>query len=387
MIARHISKTVLELAKGFPALTITGPRQSGKTTLAKMLFPDLPYVSLENPDVRQMTEDDPRAFLAKFRKGAILDEAQRCPELFSYLQGVLDESRDMGRFILTGSQQFGLLSRISQSLAGRVAMIQLLPFAFDEVYHHPVRLESVLFTGFYPPIHDRKLKPSNWYASYVQTYVERDVRQLTNVRDLSVFQRFVRLCAGRTGQLLNLSQLAADAGITHVTAKAWISIMEAAYLVFLLRPHLKNFNKRITKTPKLYFYDTGLAAWLLGIQSAEQLDTHPLRGALFETFVIGELIKARCNRGLPSNLYFWRDREGHEVDVVIDRAGVLIPVEIKSGATVSADWFKGLEYFLGLEKRGTRKSFLVYGGAESWRRKDVCLLSWANLHDLKAVGL
>lgn len=385
MIPRLVAPKIMELSRGFPALAITGPRQSGKTTLAKALFPGKPYLSLENPDTRRYAEEDPRSFLEKCPSGAILDEVQRCPALFSYLQGILDESREGGRFILTGSQQFGLLSRINQSLAGRVAMIELLPFSLAEVYKIKPRLDEVLFTGLYPPVHDRKLDPTAWYASYVQTYVERDVRQLTNVKDLASFQRFVRLCAGRTGQLLNLSQLAADSGITHNTARAWISILQAGYLVYLLAPHHRNFNKRIIKTPKLYFFDTGLVAWLLGIRSAEQIETHPLRGALFETLIITELIKACAHQGLPANLYFWRDREGHEVDVVADKAGRLLPIEIKSGATLSPDWFRGILYFAGLQAPGPLPSYLVYGGREAQKRQGTQVLGWTNLDPLTKI--
>lgn len=385
MIPRLVARKVLELSRGYPALAITGPRQSGKTTLARALFPDKPYLSLENPDTRRYAEEDPRSFLEKYRGGAIFDEVQRCPDLFSYLQGILDDSSETGRFVLTGSQQFGLLSRITQSLAGRVAMIELLPFSLVEVYKVRPALDEVLFTGLYPPVHDRKLDPTTWYASYVQTYVERDVRQLINVRDLASFQRFVRLCAGRTGQLLNLSQLAADTGITHNTARAWLSILQAGYIVYLLPPHHRNFNKRIIKTPKLYFFDTGLAAWLLGIQSAMQVETHPLRGALFETLIITEMIKARAHRGLPSNLYFWRDREGHEVDVVVDEAGRLLPVEIKSGATLSSDWYEGLRYFAALQAPGPPRSYLVYGGPEGLKRQGTQVLSWTDLEQLTKI--
>jgi hypothetical protein len=385
MISRLVAPKVLELSRGYPALAITGPRQSGKTTLARALFPDKPYLSLENPDVRTYAEEDPRSFLAKYQAGAILDEVQRCPDLFSYLQGILDDSRESGRFVLTGSQQFGLPSRVSQSLAGRVAMIELLPFSCAEVYGTKPGLDQVLFTGLYPPVHDRKLDPTTWYASYVQTYVERDVRQNINVRDLASFQRFIRLCAGRTGQLLNLSQLAADTGITHNTARAWLSILQAAYIVFLLPPHHRNFNKRIIKTPKLYFFDTGLVAWLLRIQSAAQVETHPLRGAMFETLIVTEMIKACAARGLPSNLYFWRDREGHEVDVVIDQAGRLLPVEIKSGATLSSDWYEGLRYFAELQESKSAPSYLVYGGREGIKRQGTQVLGWADLEPLTKV--
>ena len=340
MIKREITSLVLKLAKGFPALAITGPRQAGKTTLARAAFPDKPYVSLENPDMRELATQDPRGFLAKYPDGAILDEVQNCPPLFSYLQEILDSSKQTGRFVLTGSQQFGLIQGITQSLAGRIAMVQLLPFSCHEAYGgKPLSLDETMWRGAYPPIHDRKVDPSQWYANYMQTYIERDVRKLVNVRDLTSFQRFVRLCAGRVGQLLNLSQMGSEAGITHNTAKAWISILEASYVVFQLQPHHRNFNKRLIKTPKLYFYDTGLAAWLMSIRESAQMETHPQRGAMFENWVVSELLKSRFNHGLPANLYFWRDRAGHEVDLLIENSNQLIPVEIKSSQTVNAEFF------------------------------------------------
>ena len=380
MVKREIESLVLRLAKGYPALAITGPRQAGKTTLARSAFPDRPYVSLENPDTRELATEDPRGFLKKYEDGAILDEAQNCPALFSYLQEVLDSSRQTARFILTGSQQFGLVQGITQSLAGRIGMVQLLPFSCHEAYRGtPPGLDEALWRGAYPPVHDRELDPSLWYANYIQTYVERDVRKLVNVQDLTSFQRFVRLCAGRVGQLLNLSQLGAEAGITHNTAKAWLSILEASYIVFQLQPHHRNFNKRLIKTPKLYFYDTGLAVWLLSIREVQQLDTHPQRGALFENWVISEALKTRFNRGLPSNLYFWRDRAGHEVDLLLENPTELIPVEIKSGQTVNSDFFTGLEDWLTLAQPSQPRAWLVYGGSENHQRKNTRVLSWRNL--------
>ncbi len=280
-IPRTAQKTLKKLARTYPALVVTGPRQSGKTTLSQVAFPNKPYVSLEELDTRTFAQEDPRGFLHQYPDGAILDEAQRCPDLFSYLQTRLDQDKKMGQFILTGSQQFGLISGISQSLAGRVATISLLPFSLQELQDakkSPQSLEELMFKGLYPPIYDRQLAPSIWYGNYVDHYIERDVRQLINIRDLGTYQRFVRMCAARTGQILNLSSLASDCGVTHNTAKAWISVLEASYIVHLLQPHHKNFNKRLIKSPKLYFYDPGLAAWLLNIQTAEQLTIQVPKG-------------------------------------------------------------------------------------------------------------
>ncbi len=320
MLRRQAGETILEKAKYYPVLAITGPRQSGKSTLAKLLFPQKPYCSLEDLDHRQFAIDDPRGFLAQFPEGAILDEVQHYPALFSYLQSLVDDQKQFGLFILTGSQQFGLLSKITQSLAGRVGSIQLLPFTLSELQAAdcaPATVEKLLFSGCYPPIYDRKIPPSSWYSDYIMTYIERDVRQLVNVQDLRSFHRFLQMCAARSGQLLNLSSLANDCGITHNTAKAWISVLEASYVLFLLSPHHKNFNKRLIKAPKLYFYDTGLVCALMGIQQSEQLNIHPMRGALFKTWVVSELLKKRFNQGLLSNLYFWRDSQGHEVDILL----------------------------------------------------------------------
>lgn len=382
MIPRHAENILLELAKGYPAIAITGPRQSGKTTLAKHVFKNKPYVSLENPDLREMSQIDPRGFLDKYRKGALFDEVQRSPQLFSYLQEIIDESDEPGRFVLTGSQQFGLFSGITQSLAGRIGLIHLLPFAYHELYSqkeheaNSTNLDHVLFSGLYPPVHDRRLAPHLWYGNYVQTYIERDVRQMINVRDLSTFQRFVRLCAGRTGQLLNLSGLAEDCAITHNTAKAWISILEASYLVFLLQPHHANFNKRIIKTPKLYFYDTGLAAWLLSIQNPDQLNIHSMRGAVFESYVISEFFKAQLNQGIKPNYFFWRDRSGNEIDLLAETGNKLRPIEIKSGKTVNQNYFNGLKKWMAISGESGIDPTLIYGGDTSYKQKDVNIISW-----------
>jgi predicted AAA+ superfamily ATPase len=382
LIRRHAEATLLQLAREYPVVAVTGPRQSGKTTLVRKVFPRKPYVSLEDLDERQFATDDPRGFLSRYPDGAILDEVQRCPALFSYLQTRLDEARKKGLFVLTGSQQFNLLSGITQSLAGRVALIPLLPFALSELQAAkaaPKTLSELLFRGLYPPLYDGHRQAGIWYGNYMRTYIERDVRQVIKVRDLSAFQRFVRMCAGRTGQLTNLSALAGDCGITHNTAKAWLSVLEASYIVHLLQPHHRNFDKRLVKTPKLYFCDTGLACWLLGIRAAAELDSHAQRGALFETWAVAELLKARYNRGLESNLYFWRDRSGNEVDVLIEAGGKLAPVEIKAGQTVSSDHFRGLERWRAMAKKISGKAWLLYGGNKAQSRSGYDAVPWAEI--------
>ena len=364
---READLAVARHAQGFPILAVTGPRQSGKTTLARKLFADRPYRSFEDLDQLDFVRRDPRGFLAQFPDGAVLDEAQRCPELFSYLQGRVDADGRMGLFVLTGSQQFGLMAGISQSLAGRVALIQLLPFSLREIERSgrvPERYEDLLVRGGYPPVHVRDVAPGVWYDSYIRTYIERDLREIVQVRNLSAFQHFVRLCAAQTGQLLNLSRLGSSCGISHGTASAWLSALEASYIVHRLHPHHRNFKKRLVKSPKLYFHDCGLAAWLLGIESADQLAVHEMRGPLFETWVVSELIKSQFHRGYRSNLYFWRDHNGEEVDVVADRGLRLVPLEIKAGRTLNPNWFKGLDRFTALAGDAVERPWLVYGGVE-----------------------
>lgn len=367
------------LAQGFPVVAITGPRQSGKTTLAKATFPDKPYLSLEDPDVRTLAEADPRRLLAAYPEGAILDEIQRAPQLFSYLQTHVDANVRPGRFILTGSQQFGLLSGISQSLAGRVGMVQLLPLGIRELADTarlPGNLDELLFSGGYPALYDRDLLPGDWFAGYITTYVERDVRQLINVRELSTFQRFLRMCAARSGQLLNLSSLAADCGITHNTAAAWISVLEASYIIHLLRPHYRNFNKRLVKSPKLYFCDVGLAAWLLGIHKPEEMAFHAQRGNLFETLIVSELLKKCWHDGRPSNLYFWRDSKGLEIDLVLEHGEQLLPIEIKSGATIAADFTDNLKKWTQLSGNPKQQSWLIYGGDQRFASGTTEIIPW-----------
>ena len=383
-IARTAAKTLRRFARGYPVLTITGPRQSGKTTLARATFPGKRYVSLENPDERLFATQDPKGFLDRFPDGAILDEVQHCPDLLSYLQTRVDREKRMGLFVLTGSQNFQLISRITQSLAGRAGLVQLLPFSLAELATAdlaPTDLNDFLLKGLYPPLYDRELDPPEWYGNYLMTYLERDVRQIAKVHDLILFQRFVRMCAARTGQLLNLSSLASDCGVSQGTARNWITILQASYVLFLLQPHHENFGKRLVKTPKLYFHDTGLAAALLGIQDADHMSVHPARPALFETFVVNEFLKARYNAGLASNLYFWRDNVGNEVDIVAESGSQLQPVEVKSGKTLAEDAFDGLRRWLKFAGKKSGHPLLVYGGEENFERSGIAVRSWLSLRD------
>lgn len=385
MIDRSARATLLRLARGFPVIALTGPRQSGKTTLAKAAFPDKPYLSLEDPDIRALAESDPRRLLSSYPDGAILDEAQRTPQLFSYLQTHVDANRRPGMFVLTGSQQFGLLSGITQSLAGRVGLVQLLPFTHAELQAAgklPDNPDQILFSGCYPPLHDRDLAPGDWFAGYVTTYIERDLRQLVNVRDLSTFQRFLKMCAARTGQLLNLTSLATDCGVTHNTASAWVSVLEASYIIHLLRPHYRNYNKRLVKMPKLYFCDVGLAAWLLGIRKPEEIAFHALRGALFESMIVAEFLKGCFNEGRPSNLFFWRDSKGLEVDMLLENGDELTPIEIKSGSTIASDFMDGLAKWSRLASATDCPSWLIYGGDREFSSGETRIVPWNRIHDV-----
>lgn len=370
------------LASKFPVVSVIGPRQSGKTTLVRDVFSRMDYVSLEDLDTREFALNDPRGFLATYNKGAVIDEVQRAPKLFSYIQTAVDSRSKTGQFILTGSQNILLGENLSQTLAGRAAILKLLPLSLEELKNTAYELpsaEDYIFTGFYPRIYDKKIAPVDWYPNYIQTYVERDVRLIKNISDLNVFQRFVRMCAGRIGQMLNLSSLGNDCGITHNTARAWLSILETSYLVFLIRPYYKNFNKRLVKMPKLYFYDTGLACSLLGIQNRQQLETHYLKGSLFESFVLAEIVKNRFNEGLEHNCYYWRDKSGNEIDCLIETGGSLVQVEIKSGKTIVDDFFEGLRYWDKLADRNSKNLYLIYNGEEDQRRTFATVLGWKSI--------
>lgn len=366
MIPREAEAEIRTLATQFKAVAVVGPRQSGKTTLVRHIFRDKSYVNLENPDLRMYATDDPRGFLSNYPQGAVLDEVQRVPDLFSYLQQILDESESKGMFILTGSNNFLLQERISQSLSGRVGYLQLLPLTLSEINESESNSNRLIYKGFYPALYNENTDPPKWYANYLRTYVERDVRLLKNISDLHTFERFIRLCAGRIGQLLNMSSLAVETGVDVKTISAWLSVLETSFVLFRLQPYHENYNKRIVKMPKLYFYDTGLAVSLLGVKNEAQLALHPFRGSLFENMIIAEFLKKRTNAGKPHNLFFWRDNVGNEIDLLIKTGNKLLPVEIKSGKTVTNEYFKGILFWNKITQ--TEGGYVVYGGEMSQNR-------------------
>jgi predicted AAA+ superfamily ATPase len=374
-----------QLAASFPIISLIGPRQAGKTTLAKLTFPDYTYVSLEDLDNRSYANSDPRGFLAQYSEKVIIDEAQRSPDLFSYMQTKVDEFDLPGQYILIGSAHLTLLEQLTQSLSGRAALMKLLPLSLAEL----VDIKSLkkncieqLFYGFYPRIYKHHIDPTDWYPSYIQTYLEKDVRTIINVRNLTTFKRFLSLCAGRHGQILDITELANDCGIARQTVSDWLSILEASFILYLLPSFHKNFNKRLIKSPKLYFYDSGLVCSLLRIENADQLRTHYLRGAIFEGFVITEIIKHRHNHGLEPHVYYWREKNKHEIDCIIEEANKLISIEIKSGETINNEFFKGLEYWQSLTGFTAEDSWLIYAGDKNQKRTYGNVLGWSALENL-----
>lgn len=380
MIKRIASKRLKHLFSMFKVVAVTGPRQSGKTTLVKSVFPDKPYITLENPDNRQFAIDDPRGFLNQFPTGAILDEIQRTPLLFSYLQEIVDNNAQPGQFILTGSNNFLLNEQITQSLAGRVGYLNLFPFSLKEItaYNLSYNENDFILNGFYPPVYDQKIEIREWIPGYIRTYIERDVRQIKNISDLLIFEKFMRLLAGRTGQEVNYTSLSVEVGVDVKTIQSWLSVLVSSYIVFLLPPFYKNYNKTIVKRPKLYFYDTALASSLLSIRKIEHLTSHPLKGSLFECLIVSELIKQKNNLGINDSLYFWRDKTGREIDLIIDKSTTYIPVEIKSGKTIHNEFFKHLRYWLKLT--GEKKGKIIYAGDDNQKRSEgIEIISWKSL--------
>ena len=382
MVQRESHRTLIELSQSFPIVTVTGPRQSGKTTLVKMKFPEKPYVSLESPDKRSFANEDPIGFLEQYPNGAILDEIQRSPDLLSYIQTIVDSKKINGFYILTGSNQFEYMKSLGQSLAGRTGILKLLPFSFKERYSTEIpSVEDMLYQGFYPRIYDQQIQPGFFYSSYLMTYIERDIRLISQIQNLSLFQKFIELCAGRTGQVLNKNSLANECGISNKTVEEWLSLLETSFIIFRLRPYYKNWNKRIVKSPKLYFYDTGLVSYLLRIESPEQIIYHPLRGELFETYVVSEFLKKRFHVGARENIYYFRDNNKNEVDIIIDTASGPIPVEIKSGKTVHRQFFKGLDYFGGMS-HSYKRSGLIIGRNIYEKRSSYLIAGHDNIYGL-----
>jgi hypothetical protein len=380
MISRDIQPALVQASQQYPVVTVTGPRQSGKTTLCRATFPESAYINLEAPDTRAFAQDDPRGFLATIPDGAILDEIQRVPELPSYIQGIVDSASFQGKFILTGSHQFELMSQVSQSLAGRTALLRLLPLSINELKNARLlpSLFSIMHSGFYPRIFQDELDPTQMLSGYFSTYVERDLRQISVIHDLQKFERFVRLCAGRTGQLLNMNNLANDAGVAHSTVRQWLDLLQASYIIFLLPPWFVNTRKRLVKSPKLYFYDVGLASWLLGIHQPEQIQRDPLFGALFENMIVIDRLKSRHNAAQPSECYFYRDNIGNEVDLIEPKGAKVRAIEIKAGATINSDYFKALGRFRKAFPERFLDGTVIYGGKQPQKRSDWTVWPWDN---------
>jgi uncharacterized protein len=384
MIARTIASKIRELRDKFPVLTLTGPRQTGKTTLLKSIYADLPYVTLEDIDNRTNAVEDPRGFLSNFPKGAVLDEVQNALPLFSYIQGLADKGG--AQFVLSGSQNFLLSEKITQSLAGRTALLKLLPLSVEELSGAGFvfdSFEKLIFQGCYPRLYNRQINPVDFYPAYIHTYIEKDVRQIQNIENLTSFSYFLKLCAGRTGQILNIHSLAADAGISPNTAKGWLSVLEASFIIYFLQPHHKNFNKRLIKSPKLYFCDTGVACSLLGLESVDQVNTHFLKGGLFENLIINEFMKMRLNEGRNPNGYFWQSKDRKEIDLMVDTGGLLLPYEIKAGKTRNSSYFDHLLYWQKLSGERSENLHVIYGGDEDLKTSNGNFVSWRNIYQFR----
>lgn len=385
MFPRNARYVLLELAKQFPFVTVTGPRKSGKATLCRSAFPEKPCISLEDPENRELAYSAPIDFLDRYPNGAILVEAHRSPELISHLQSRADRYDRKGLFVLTSVIPLDSLSCVSHSPEGSIGRLKLLPFSISELTEAgslPADLDELLHRGTYPSLYENPVIPSSWYSAYISNYLDRELRQLVNIRDLSLFQRFLRSCAAHTSQILNLSDMARECGISHNTARAWLSTLEKSHIVFFLRPHSRNYHKRLVKTSKLYFYDTGLASWLLGILDSSGIASHPLRPALFETWVVSELMKGRFNRGLPSNLYFWRDNIGNEIDLLAEQGQTLVPIEITTEQSITDDLFVNLSKWLSLAGKEAGRGRLIYCGNERQRRNEAAVVPWRDLDGL-----
>ena len=381
-IERALTKELLLSAKEYPIVSILGPRQSGKTTIAQKAFPQKQYVSLENLDARNFAENDPNNFIKTYSDGAIIDEVQRVPSLLSYLQTEVDKQHNPGRFILTGSNQYMLQEKITQSLAGRVSILRLLPLSISELHRigKKFSLNEIMFKGLYPKLYSENIRIKNWYDNYIETYVDKDVRLIKNIENLSQFNLFLKMLAARVGQLVNLASIGNDCGVAQNTIKSWISILESSFIIKLLYPHFKNYNKRLVKTPKIYFLDTGLLCRLLGITNNNELATHTLRGGIFESFIFSEIEKKYYNAGEKSQLYFWRDKNGHEIDFLIDAQQIKL-VEVKSSATINGDYFKGINYYQKISQE-LIKSFLIYSGEEKQYRENTTALPWNFIEEI-----
>lgn len=382
MIYRDLYNRIKELSSHYPVIGLTGPRQSGKTTLLREMFSDFRYVNFEDIDIREYAEQDPRSFLKEYDKKVIFDEAQHVPELFSYIQTKVDEDGIMGNFILSGSQNFNLMERITQSLAGRVALFKLFPFDLRELKKANSLnedLSKTLTKGFYPAIYQRQLDQDHYYANYIETYVQRDVSQLVNIQDNKAFKNFLKLCAFRAGQLLNYTDLARDAGISHATSRNWLSILETSYVLFTLPPYYENFGKRLIKSPKLYFYDTGLLCHLLGIRKSKIHPTSAHWGQVFENLVIAEMVKQNAHRIDLKDFYFWRDSKGHEIDLLYPSEEALVTYEIKASSTILSRMFEGLDYFENISTRPVKEKILIYGGNQTQKRSRYIVLPWSQI--------